>query len=79
MKGQQLFNAATLWDSYKAWHDTTFMETADEAARHAVALQMAIAANRMTAQFKVVAKESGKTWIFHIALYIATRQVARYV
>ena len=76
-KGQQLYNTATLWDCYKAWHDTTFMKTADEAERHAVALQMAVAANAMTQKFKLCAAESGKTWIFHMALYIAPRQVAR--
>ena len=53
------------------------MKTADEAERHAVALQMAVAANAMTQKFKLCAAESGKTWIFHMALYIAPRQVAR--
>ena len=77
VKGQQLFNTAKLWDSYKTWHDTTFMPTPNEAEREAVALRMAVAANELTSWFKVVAKESGKTWIFHIALYISTRQVAR--
>ena len=53
------------------------MATFDAAARESVALRMAVAANAMTEKFKVVAKESGKTWIFHIALFIAPRQVAR--
>ena len=79
VKGQQLFNAASLWDAYKDWHDTTFMTTLDEEARQSVALHMAVAANAMMERFKVVAKESGKTWIFHIALFIAPRQVARLV
>ena len=77
VKGQQLFNAASLWDTYKEWHDTTFMAAFDAAARESVALRMAVAANAMTEKFKVVAKESGKTWIFHIALFIAPHQVAR--
>ena len=77
LKGQQLFNAASLWDAYKEWHDTTFMATFSAEAREAVALRMAVAANSMTEKFKVVAKESGKTWIFHIALFIAPHQVAR--
>ena len=77
LKGRELFNAASLWDAYKNWHDTTFMATPDEAARKEVALRMVVAANAMTTWFKLVAKESGKTWIFHIALYIATRQVHR--
>ena len=77
LKGQQLFNAASLWDAYKEWHDTTFMATFSAEAREAVSLRMAVAANSMTEKFKVVAKESGKSWIFHIALFIAPRQVAR--
>ena len=77
VKGQQLYNSAMLWDSYKEWHDSTFDITLDKEARERVALRMARAASEMMAWFKVVAKESGKTWIFHIALYIAPRQVAR--
>ena len=53
------------------------MATPDQAERESVALQMALAANLMMAKFKLVAAESGKTWIFHMALYIAPRQVAR--
>ena len=77
VKGQQLYNSATLWDCYKEWHDTMFLATPDATAREEVALQMAIAANAMMEKFKTVATESGKTWIFHIALYIAPRQVFR--
>ena len=66
-----------LWDSYKDWHDSTFEPTLSAGAKEAVALRMARAANEMMRWFKVVAKESGKTWIFHIALYIAPRQLAR--
>lgn len=77
VKGQQLFNSAMLWDSYKDWHDSTFEPTLSAGAKEAVALRMARAANEMMRWFKVVAKESGKTWIFHIALYIAPRQLAR--
>ena len=77
VKGRQLYNTAKLWDAYKQWHDTMYMATDTEAARESVALKMAVSANAMTEKFKTVATESGKTWIFHLALYIAPRQVHR--
>ena len=59
----------------KAWHDATHMETPDAAAREAVAYTLAITANSMMVAFKTVAKETGKTWVFHIALFIMPRTV----
>ena len=76
-KGQQLLDCARLFDAYKAWHDATHMETPDDAQREAVALQLAVTANRMMVAFKTVAKETGKTWVYHIALFIVPRTVRR--
>ena len=75
IKGQQLLDCARLFDTYKAWHDATHMETPDAAAREAVAYTLAITANSMMVAFKTVAKETGKTWVFHIALFIMPRTV----
>ena len=76
LKGQQLLDCARLYDAYKDWHDATHLPTPDApAAREKVALKLAITANRMMVAFKVVAKETGKTWVYHIALYIVPRTV----
>lgn len=77
LKGQQLLDCARLYDAYKDWHDATHMATPDDATREAVALRLAITANRLMVAFKVVAKESGKTWVYHIALYIVPRTVRK--
>ena len=79
LKGQQLLDVARLYDSYKDWHDATHLSTPDAAARESVALKLAITGNRMMHAFKVVAKETGKTWVYHIALFIVPRTVHRYV
>ena len=78
VKGQQLLDTARLFDAYKEWHDTLHLATPDAAARERAALQAAIAGNRMMIAFKAVAKETGKTWVFHIALYIVPRSVHRW-
>ena len=78
VKGQQILDTARLFDAYKEWHDTLHLETPDAAARERVALQAAIAGNKMVIAFKAVAKETGKTWVFHIALYIVPRSVHRW-
>ena len=66
------------WYTHQAWHDAThFLETPDDAACEAVALKLAITANRLMIAFKTVAKETGKTWVYHIALYIVPRSVRK--
>ena len=76
-KGQQLLECAQLFDAYKDWHDATHRETPDDAARESVALLLAKTANRLMVAFKTVAKETGKTWVYHIALFIVPRTVRR--
>ena len=76
-KGQGLLECAQLFDSYKAWHDATHLETPNDAARESVALKLAQAANRLMIHFKTVAKETGKTWVYHIALFIVPRSVRK--
>ena len=78
-KGQQILECAQLFDAYKAWHDATHLDTPDDDACEAVALRLALSANRMMRAFKTVAKESGKTWVYHIALFIVPRIVCKYV
>ena len=70
IKGENLLEVARLFDAYKDWHDALHLETPDEEAREKVALRLAITANRMVIRFKAVAKETGKTWVYHIALFI---------
>ena len=76
-KGQQLLDCARLFDAYKDWHDATHLETPNDAARESAALRLAITANRMMVAFKAVAKETGKTWVYHIAVFIVPRTVRR--
>ena len=77
IKGQQLLDVARLYDAYQAWHDATHTETPTDAAREAVALKLAVTANRMMVAFKAVAKETGKTWVYHIALFIVPSTVRK--
>ena len=77
-KGQQFLDCARLFDAYKAWHDATHLDTPTDADREAVALKLAVTANRMMVAFKTVAKETGKTWVYHIALFIVPRTVRKY-
>ena len=77
LKGQQLLDCARLFDAYKDWHDATHLPTPDDVARETVALRLAITANKMMVAFKTVAKETGKTWVYHIALYMVPRTVRR--
>ena len=76
-KGQQLLECARLFDAYKTWHDATHLDTPDDSACEAVALKLALSANRMMRAFKTVAKESGKTWVYHIAVFIVPRTVRK--
>ena len=75
VKGQNLLDCARLFDAYKDWHDALHMDTPDAGAREKVALELALTANRLMVLFKAVAKETGKTWVFHIALFIVPRTV----
>ena len=76
-KGQNILDCARLFDSYKDWHDALHMDTPDDAARENAAFRLAITANRLMVRFKTVAKETGKTWVYHIALFIVPRTVRK--
>ena len=78
-KGQQLLECAQLFDAYVAWHDATHLETPTDADCEKVALKLAVTANKMVTAFKTVAKETGKTWVYHIALFIVPRTVRKCV
>lgn len=71
-KGQQLLDCAQLYYAYLAWHNVPVVhtETLDGNARDTVALQLAVTANKTMIRFKAVAKETGKTWVYHVALFI---------
>ena len=77
LKGSQLLDCARLFDAYRAWHDATHLATPEDSDRERVALKLAITANTMMVHFKTVAKETGKTWVYHIALYIVPRTVRK--
>ena len=77
IKGENLLEVARLFYAYKDWHDALHMETPDKEAREKVALRLAITANRLMIRFKAVAKETGKTWVYHIALFIVPRSVLK--
>ena len=76
-KGQQLLECAQLFDAYLDWHDATHMDTPTDADCERVALRLAVTANRLMIAFKTVAKETGKTWVYHMALFIVPRSVRR--
>ena len=76
-KGENILDVARLFDTYKDWHDALHLSTPDQAARERVALRLAVTANRLMICFKAVAKETGKTWVYHIALFIVPRSVAK--
>ena len=78
-KGQQILECAELFDAYKDWHDATHLDTPTDAECQRVALKLAITANRLMIAFKTVAKEAGKTWVYHISLFIVPRTVRKCV
>ena len=42
-KGKEILNVAHMYDKYIAWHNTNYLETADEAAKAKAALASALA------------------------------------
>ena len=58
-----------------AWHNTNYLDTPSDAAKASVALASALAAHDLVVAFKAAAQDTGKTWIFHIILYILPRMI----
>ena len=74
-KGKEILNQARLYDCYVRWHNTNYINTPDEAGKATAALANALAAHDLVVAFKSAAQETGKTWIFHIILFILPRMI----
>lgn len=59
-------------------HNTNYLDTPEQAGRASAALANALAEHDLVDAFKAAAQDTGKTWVFHIILFILPRTIYMY-